>query len=265
MTRLRRAALCCAAALLLTGCSGAPDTSDYPVLASAVAAANEAGNKQVSFLMQFTFGEEKTTMLFAQGEYTVGTENGYALSGKMTQTVLGASVTVEFCYADGWYGYVLDGNAIRREQTEESLRSGFLFSDAFLFDESDVTSMTRSSGDAGSGIYELKIGGDHTARLVELLGEDIYALSQLSKPDKSKTQATDLVCGYTVAADGRLPGRTLSYTLSLYDTPPYVPGVEPDYEDYHLELQITMRMQYAYDGVQPPELPDMNEYETVSG
>ena len=58
MTRLRRAALCCAAALLLTGCSGAPDTSDYPVLASAVAAANEAGNKQVSFLMQFTFGEE---------------------------------------------------------------------------------------------------------------------------------------------------------------------------------------------------------------
>ena len=183
----------------------------------------------------------------------------------MAQTVLGASVTVEFCYADGWYGYVLDGNAIRREQTEESLRSGFLFSDAFLFDESDVTSMTRSSGDAGSGIYELKIGGDHTARLVELLGEDIYALSQLSKPDKSKTQATDLVCGYTVAADGRLTGRTLSYTLSLYDTPPYVPGVEPDYEDYHLELQITMRMQYAYDGVQPPELPDMNEYETVSG
>ena len=62
-----------------------------------------------------------------------------------------------------------------------------------------------------------------------------------------------------------LIARTLSYTLSLYDTPPYVPGVEPDCEDYHLELQITMRMQYAYDGVQPPELPDMNEYETVSG
>ena len=47
--------------------------------------------------------------------------------------------------------------------------------------------------------------------------------------------------------------------------PPYVPGVEPDYEDYHLELQITMRMQYVYDGVQPPELPDTSGYETVSG
>ena len=68
-----------------------------------------------------------------------------------------------------------------------------------------------------------------------------------------------------MAADGRLTGRTLSYALSLYDTPPYVPGVEPNYEDYHLELQITMRMQYVYDGVQPPELPDTSGYETVSG
>lgn len=262
---LRRLALCCAAALLLNGCGGAPDTSDYPVLEAAVASANDAGCKQVKFLMQFTFGEERTTMLFVQGEYTVDTENGYVLSGRMSQTVLGASVTVTFSYADGWYAYIIDGQTMKRAYEEETLRSGFLFSDAFLFDEADVTSMTRSSGDAGAGIYELEIGGDHTARLVELLGEDIYALSQLSKPDKSKTQATDLVCGYTVAADGRLTGRTLNYALSLYDTPPYVPGVEPDYEDYHLELQITMRMQYVYDGVQPPELPDTSGYETVSG
>ena len=73
---LRRLALCCAAALLLNGCGGAPDTSDYPVLEAAVASANDAGCKQVKFLMQFTFGEERTTMLFAQGEYTVDTENG---------------------------------------------------------------------------------------------------------------------------------------------------------------------------------------------
>lgn len=142
---LRRLALCCAAALLLNGCGGAPDTSDYPVLEAAVASANDAGCKQVKFLMQFTFGEERTTMLFAQGEYTVDTENGYVLSGRMSQTVLGASVTVTFSYADGWYAYTIDGQTMKRAYEEETLRSGFLFSDAFLFGETDVTSMTRSS------------------------------------------------------------------------------------------------------------------------
>ena len=113
----------------------------------------------------------------------------------MSQTVLGASVTVTFSYADGWYAYTIDGQTMKRAYEERRCAAAFC-SPTFLFDEADVTSMTRSSGDAGAGIYELKIGGDHTARLVELLGEDIYALSQLSKPDKSKTQATDLVCGY---------------------------------------------------------------------
>jgi len=111
---LRRLALCCAAALLLNGCGGAPDTSDYPVLEAAVASANDAGCKQVKFLMQFTFGEERTTMLFVQGEYTVDTENGYVLSGRMSQTVLGASVTVTFSYADGWYAYTIDGQTMKR-------------------------------------------------------------------------------------------------------------------------------------------------------
>lgn len=46
---LRRLALCCAAALLLNGCGGAPDTSDYPVLEAAVASAERRGRKQVKF------------------------------------------------------------------------------------------------------------------------------------------------------------------------------------------------------------------------
>lgn len=37
--------------------------------------------------------------------------------------MLGASVTVTFSYADGWYAYTIDGQTMKRAYEEETLRS----------------------------------------------------------------------------------------------------------------------------------------------
>ena len=256
---VRLAALIVCASLLLVSC--APDTEDFPVVVSAAQATDAAECRTVDFLMQFTFGEEKTTLLFAQGEYTVSEiAGGCVISGKMAQTVLGAALTVEFYYADGWYYYSIDGNKHKREWPFDELKSGFIFSDVFLPAREDITKMSRSTGGTGS-IYTLEVGGDRTQELLTLLGEDIYALSQFSNPIKDRTTADGLKLGYTLSdADGRLASRYLEYSLSIYDTPPYVPGQEPDYEDYRLDLDITMRMNYkSYNGP-APVLPDLSGY-----
>ena len=256
----RASVIILALALLASLFSSCSDDDGYDIVFENATGTDQRAGKKVGFLMQLTFGDENTNLLFAQGNYTsLKGDGGLEFTGKMTQTALGVSSSVEFFYTGGYYFHKLGDIQQKSIFPEEELEKGFLYSDAAMFDAALVSNIKRKDGTGGDDIYTFEITKGQAEKLLELVGEDIYSLAMLNKPQPDKTAVSACKCTYVIS-DGVLKSRSLEYIITVYDTPPYVPGQKAKEEDYRLDINVTLKMNYESYDVQEIELPSTEGY-----
>lgn len=221
--------LCCLAlclALTLAACAGSADCT-----AVSEALDNAPAERTGKFVLNVRFGDELTTLLFSMGDYTADSSS---LSAKLTQTVLGTASAVTLEYADGVCAVTTDGETTSSERAADELLTTLPYTRPFL--PPDIADVKTSSDGSGT-LYTVESRGDDSEKLFSLFGDGIYAMSLIKTPRKEKMHCENAVYTYRVS-DGAVTYFGLSFTMYLYDTPPYVPGVAQNEDDYTLELFV---------------------------
>ena len=183
------------------------------------------------------------TLLFAQGSYTVTSGKDFKrLDSKMSLVSLGSAAEVTSIWEDGVMTSVVAGNEVESEMTEDEVFSSMTYVKPFLPDEKYISSCERLTTGAGSGCrVKLKNAVDI---LFPLVGNDIFELASIYSPRYDMTKITDAEIIYTIDGED-ITGMKITFTLTLYDTPPYVPGGDkPDAEEYSLTVKVSGNMEY---------------------
>ncbi len=246
---MKRAALLLLAVIscffCLCSCSGNKnDEEALSLLRSSAKAWSGKDAYSADFCLNMQADGLEYTLLFAQGSYNVGIgENGRRLDVKMSQVSLGSTADITSVWENGVMTNVVSGTEVKSEMTEEELFSSIIYAKPFVPDDKYISSSEKLTTGAGSGCkITLKDASDV---LFPLIGNDIFDLASIYKPRYDMTKVTDAEIIYTVENDV-ITGMKISFTLKIYDTPPYVPGSpEPDAEDYALEIRVSCNTEYG--------------------
>lgn len=187
-------------------------------------------------------GLEKV-LFFSQGNYGVtNSESGKKLDAKMSIVSLGLSAESTASWENGVMTSVTAGTEVKSEMTENELFGTMIYVKPFVPDDKYISGCEKLTTGAGSGVaVKLKNAVDI---LYPLLGEDVFDLASIYKPRCDMTKAENAEIIYTLNG-GVITGMKISFTLKVYDTPPYVPGGnDPDPEDYALKIEVSFNVEY---------------------
>jgi len=260
--RLTRILLALALACgLLSGCGG---NASFGEVSAGVENTNANKRYSASFITEITFDNETATLLYQQGSYSID-RDAQKLYAEYVRTYLGSSDKVAEMVQDG-YLYISDSNGKFKVNRPDYL--GYLqYAEALNFDEKDVSGLKKSKNSSGT-LYAFKVKSGYDEQLKKLLGDDIYSLAKIIKPQKNKTRFGEIECEYTFTQDENgqtvLVSRQIVFTVALYDTPAYTPGYTPPETDYMLDLKVRIKVTYkAFDNVEISE-PVTTDYSEIS-
>lgn len=253
--KLRAFCLVLALAALLCGCSGGEkqDPSAAKELNGAVAAANEEASVSGDYLLEITFGAGNV-LYYAKGniEFDRAEKKAFA---EFNWNWLGNSDKVRNYYSNGVMTSVSDGEVIKEDYADDELFSKFPYSALLLCEEDRaVTVGNNSIGKTFS------VSRSDTEKICETVVGDIYSLvTVIKKPQKDKTKYGDTTVTYTVS-DGKAVACRFEFSVTLFDTPSYVPGYQPPESEYSVELKVSAKVGYSRFGVEVAEYsPDPKE------
>jgi hypothetical protein len=126
--------------------------------------------------------------------------------------------------------------------------------------------LKKDTNSAGT-LYTFKVKSGYDEQLKALLGDNIYSLAKITKPQTEKTRFSEIECEYTFTQNQNgqtvLVNRQIVFTAYLYETPTYTPGYTPPEEDYMLDLKVRIKVTYKdTDNVEISE-PVVKDYSEI--
>jgi hypothetical protein len=192
-----------------------------------------------SFRLNMLFSEDDSTLMFAQGNYSAYfTEKFPDVNAKMTQTILGTSSAVQVSYKDGVCTTTTDGVPADEEMTADEFFGRIIYVKPFIPGSEYIEGIDDISTAAGKG-YKVYLKNTEDV-LYPLIGDGIYSLAMIKSPQYDLMNIKDANISYTIDENsGEVTTMTMSFTLYIYDTPPYVPnGGKINLEDYTLDIRV---------------------------
>lgn len=247
---------------LLSGCG---EKASFGEVSAGIDNTNAIKRYQASFITEFTFEEEKVTLLYQQGSYSIDRDQ-QQLYADYVRTYFGASDKITEMYKDG-YVYQSNGSGRSKYQSKPEFLDYLQYAEALNFNEKDISGLKKDTNSSGT-LYTFKVKSGYDERLKAVLGDNIYSLTKLTKPQKEKTRFSEIACEYTFTQnkDGQtvLANRQIEFTVYLYDTPAYTPGYTPPEEDYMLELKVRIKVTYKDTGSVEISEPVTTDYSEIN-
>ncbi len=191
------------------------------------------------FTLRVELGGRKCVLL-ASGNVSI-TENPNKMVGEMEETLFGENLgIIKVSWEDG----VLNTDGEKQEMTWEELRTSLLYAPPLTFDEAEIKS--AETGNTLSGTLYRHYIKDNSKKdtLYALLGSALPALCGVTTVVEDETEFEDIVCEYVLDGDGNPVSYSISFNVVYQDTPPYVPGVKPDKDEYTVEVGVEFRANY---------------------
>ncbi len=191
------------------------------------------------FTLRVELGGRKCVLL-ASGNLSI-TDEPKRMVGEMEQTLLGENLgTVKVSWEDG--KLFTDGE--KQEMSWEELRTSLLYAPPLTFDEAEIKS--AETGNTLSGTLYRHYIKDNSKRdtLYALLGSALPTLCGVNTVVEEETEFEDIVCEYVLDGDGNPVSYSIRFNVVYQDTPPYVPGVTPDKDEYTVKVGVEFRASY---------------------
>lgn len=242
-------ALCVAISLaaVFCGCSGENSTNAAAEeLNGAVSAVNEENSVSGDYVLEITFGAGNV-LYYSKGNIKFDRSERKAFAD-FSHTWLGTAAAVLNYYSDGIMISVSDGELLETERDADELFSKFPYSQLPLCE--DGCKVSVGSNSLGK---TFSLTRSDTEKICETVVGDIYSLvTVIKKPQKDKTKYGDTTVTYTVS-DGKAVACRYEFSVTLFDTPAYVPGYQPSESEYSVELKVSAKVGYSDFGVEVTE------------
>lgn len=230
--------LCLTLCLPLASCARV----DYEPLNEAVQATQALEKYSADYYIEVSLSDGSVNLLYLNGSYSIDKANKL-LARDSSQTYLG----------DAWHETEqYDGEALYNAEGDDKYKVVCTFEEVLeqtvyatvpVIDQSDISRLSVSQNASGT-LYKFT-AKDMAEYEFSTVGDNIYTLAALRKPQKDLTQYSDLDCEYTVGTLGGetcVTGWQVSYQISLFDTPPYAAGTKQDINDYRLDITVRIRV-----------------------
>ncbi|MEG2003869.1 MAG: hypothetical protein RR057_04650, partial [Clostridia bacterium] len=182
--------------LLFSGCSEPTvDISQYDKIIDAESKTDLNGKYSADFRLNMVFGDEKATLLFAQGSYEADkTAHNTRVTAKMSQTVLGVASAVKVDYDGKTSKTDVDGKVSESAVTPDEFFSEMIYSGIIVPKKEHVKSIKIAKNDVGT-IYTAEFDGiDET--LFNFFGNDIYSMVFIKNPIHDKFACKNVSISY---------------------------------------------------------------------
>lgn len=230
--------LCLTFCLPLASCAHV----DYALLNEAAQATHALEKYSADYYIEVSLSDGSVNLLYLNGSYSIDKANKL-LTRDSSQTYLG----------DAWHETEqYDGEALYNAEGDDKYRVVCTFEQVLeqtvyatvpVIDQSNISRLSVSQNASGT-LYKFT-AKDMAEYEFNTVGDSIYTLAALRKPQKDLTQYSDLDCEYTVGVSGDeqyVTGWQVSYRISLFDTPPYAAGTKQDINDYRLDITVRIRV-----------------------
>lgn len=254
------------AAVLAVALSGCDQSDRFSAVQQAVENTNAQKRYKADFMAEFTFADEAATLLFMQGSYAIDREK-QLLHSSYANSYFGVPSQVTEMYTDGYVYTEMEGNKNKYKKKADELFCYLQYAEALNFIYSDIKDFSEDENSKGT-LYKFTVESGYDEQLLKLMGEGIYDLAKIERPQKEKTRFGEIECEYTVtkndSGESMLASCQTVFTMYLYNTPPYSPGYTPPEEDYMLELKVRLKVSYTEFGNSVAiQAPDVNEYKIL--
>lgn len=192
-----------------------------------------------TFTLRVELGGKKCVLL-ASGEVSI-TDEPKRMVGEIEETLFGENLGITKI---SWQDGVLTSDGDNTDMTWEELRASLLYAPPVVFEENEIKSAETGSTLSGT-LYRHNIK-DNSKKdvLYTLLGSALPSLCGITSVVEEETRFENIVCEYILDGDGNPVSYAISFTVLYQDTPPYVPGVTPDKDEYTVEVGVEFRANY---------------------
>lgn len=192
-----------------------------------------------NFTLRVELGGRKCVLL-ASGEISI-TDAPNKMVGEIEETLFGENLGITKV---SWQDDVLTSDGEKTDMTWDELRASLLYAPPLVFDETEIKS--AETGNTLSGTLYRHTIKDNSKKdvLYSLLGSALPSLCGVTTVVEEETKFEDIVCEYILDGDGNPVSYAISFTVLYQDTPPYVPGVTPDKDEYTVEVGVEFRATY---------------------
>ena len=251
--------ICLLALSLLCGCADGDfsDSERFTELKSAIDSANGESLVSGGYLIEITVSG--VTIYYARGDISFNRSEGRAYND-FSQTYMGQSAAAQNYYADGKLVSVEKSGVTTFDRTQEQILGKFPYAKLIALPD-EVVSVAEKSSSVGKTVELVRKDTEIICNSV--IGEDLYSLaSVIKKPQTDKTRYSDTKCIYTLN-DGKVVSCRYEFTVTLFDTPAYVPGYSVPESDYTVDLDIVAKVNYSDfgSGVTVPEYSESENSE----
>ncbi len=233
--------ICLLALSLLCGCAdgNVTDGDRLTELKSAIDTINGESLVSGGYLIEITVSG--VTVYYAKGNISFDRAECKAFND-FSQTYMGQSLAAKNYFAEGKLISVEKSGVTTFDRTSEQILGRFPYSKLIELPD-DVASVTEKSSSVGKTVELVR--KDTKAICGNVIGDDIYSLvSVIKKPQVDKTRYGDTKCIYTLN-DGKIVSCRYEFTVTLFDTPAYVPGYSVPESDYTVDLDIVAKVNYT--------------------
>ena len=239
------------AVTLLSACGG---SHDYGVDGKIITEIQTACEKLTSlsaykarlFVLEMKFSREDAILMSAQGSYEAEfTGQTPYVSSTFSRKVLGNSSGVKVLYRNGVSTTTVGDNdnekVYKDKLTPEEFFGNIIYVKPFVPDNKYIKGIDKLESTEGKG-YKVYLDKAEDV-LYPLIGDDIYETAMINNPKYDMMNIQKAYISYIIdESSGRIKDFVMSFTLNIYDTPPYYPGKKPNYEDYKLDIRVSFRV-----------------------
>jgi len=225
-------------ALLLSSCNAL----HYDSIEQYVNATNGLTKYSANFFIQVGFADGSVSLLYLNGSYDVDKQSG-VLYRDGSETYLGDSWHETEFFENGCLYNAEGDDKYAVTCTLDDVLAQTIYRMLPQIDSENAYKISEASN-AGGRLFSFGAKNMQEYEF-EIVGDNIYALAALNVPQKDKTQYTDLKCEYTVSdkfGTEMVTAWQIQYGMSLYDTPPYIPGKAVNEEDYRLDINVRIKV-----------------------
>ncbi len=254
---IRIACLLLIGVVVLTGCGS---SLDFSALKAAIIDTDSMTKLQGTFVTEMTFDDKKATLLFRQGGFSADKENALFFYD-YSEVYLGVSASKTVNLYDGYIYEDSEGEKYRHTKEDLSLTGLVPFSAFYDFDFNSAKSKKlypRGEGQEGD-IYTFTLKDQKEDFIKSVFGDSIYNLTLIRAPQREETRYGDIKVEYVVDdTRGLLLSFSVTFDITLYETPPYTPGYTPPKEDYALNIKVSSTIKFKEFGeavsISPPAI-----------
>lgn len=229
-----------ALSLVLCGCADSNENNGELIteLEGAISSVNSESRVSGSYMIEITV--RGVTLYYAKGNIAFDREEKCAYND-FSQTYMGSSAVAQNYYSGGKLVSVEKSGVNSFDRAPEEIMGKFPYSKLLELPEG-VSGVAEKSSSVGRTVELTR--NDTKAICDSVVGESLYTLaSVIKKPQTDKTQYGDTKCTYTLK-DGKINGCRYEFSVTLFDTPAYVPGYSVPESEYTLELNVVAKVNY---------------------